>query len=91
MPSKHDVQIDLDVPRTVNDHVLFHTRYGQGYVFGLIGNFHRVGRFSTTCCTLGSARFSISSIASHYDVRVVNTVRAWVPSPPLSCSISTPR
>ncbi|KAF8750500.1 RabGAP TBC [Rhizoctonia solani] len=29
-PSEHDVQIDLDVPRTISGHVLFHTRYGQG-------------------------------------------------------------
>lgn len=31
-PSSYDVQIDLDVPRTINGHVLFKTRYGQGYV-----------------------------------------------------------
>ncbi|CCO33057.1 TBC domain-containing protein C1778,09 [Rhizoctonia solani AG-1 IB] len=31
-PSEHDVQIDLDVPRTISGHVLFHTRYGQGCV-----------------------------------------------------------
>lgn len=29
-PSSYDVQIDLDVPRTINGHVLFKTRYGQG-------------------------------------------------------------
>ncbi|KAG8967968.1 hypothetical protein FRC03_008989 [Tulasnella sp. 419] len=29
-PSTHDVQIDLDVPRTISGHVMFHTRYGQG-------------------------------------------------------------
>ncbi|CAE6501314.1 unnamed protein product [Rhizoctonia solani] len=29
-PSEHDVQIDLDVPRTISGHVFFHTRYGQG-------------------------------------------------------------
>lgn len=32
-PSSFDVQIDLDVPRTVSGHVLFHTRYGLGCVF----------------------------------------------------------
>ena len=31
-PSSFDVQIDLDVPRTVSGHVLFHTRYGLGCV-----------------------------------------------------------
>lgn len=29
-PSSHDVQIDLDVPRTISGHIQFHTRYGQG-------------------------------------------------------------
>ena len=29
-PSTYDVQIDLDVPRTINGHILFRTRYGQG-------------------------------------------------------------
>ena len=29
-PSTHDVQIDLDVPRTISGHILFHTRYGLG-------------------------------------------------------------
>lgn len=32
-PSSYDVQIDLDVPRTINGHVLFKTRYGLGSVF----------------------------------------------------------
>ncbi|GAA6023083.1 hypothetical protein JCM11491_002327 [Sporobolomyces phaffii] len=30
LPCAQDVQIDLDVPRTISGHVLFHTRYGQG-------------------------------------------------------------
>ncbi|KAL6303997.1 rab-GTPase-TBC domain-containing protein, partial [Sparassis latifolia] len=29
-PSTYDVQIDLDVPRTISGHVMFRTRYGQG-------------------------------------------------------------
>ncbi|KAG2136483.1 rab-GTPase-TBC domain-containing protein [Suillus bovinus] len=29
-PSSYDVQIDLDVPRTISGHVMFHTRYGLG-------------------------------------------------------------
>jgi hypothetical protein len=28
--SSYDVQIDLDVPRTISGHILFHTRYGHG-------------------------------------------------------------
>jgi hypothetical protein len=30
VPSTQDIQIDLDVPRTISGHVLFHTRYGRG-------------------------------------------------------------
>ncbi|KAF8323733.1 RabGAP/TBC [Clavulina sp. PMI_390] len=44
-PSKQDVQIDLDVPRTINDHVLFHTRYGQGQR----ALFHTLHCFSLRC------------------------------------------
>ena len=29
-PSNYDIQIDLDVPRTISGHVLFRTRYGLG-------------------------------------------------------------
>lgn len=31
-PSSYDVQIDLDVPRTISGHVMFRTRYGLGCV-----------------------------------------------------------
>lgn len=30
-PSTYDIQIDLDVPRTISGHVMFRTRYGKGY------------------------------------------------------------
>jgi USP6 N-terminal-like protein len=30
VPSEYDIQIDLDVPRTISGHVLFRTRYGLG-------------------------------------------------------------
>lgn len=29
-PSSYDVQIDLDVPRTISGHIMFRTRYGAG-------------------------------------------------------------
>jgi hypothetical protein len=29
-PSQYDVQIDLDVPRTISGHIMFRTRYGAG-------------------------------------------------------------
>lgn len=31
-PSTYDIQIDLDVPRTISGHIMFKTRYGQGWV-----------------------------------------------------------
>jgi hypothetical protein len=34
--SKYDVQIDLDVPRTISGHIMFKTRYGSGWVFILL-------------------------------------------------------
>jgi hypothetical protein len=43
--SPHDVQIDLDVPRTISGHVLFHTRYGQGQR----SLFHVLHAFSLHC------------------------------------------
>lgn len=36
VPSDQDVQIDLDVPRTINGHVFFHTRYGRGLVLNFL-------------------------------------------------------
>ncbi|CAG8748898.1 11459_t:CDS:2, partial [Acaulospora colombiana] len=30
LPSTFDIQIDLDVPRTISGHVMFKTRYGMG-------------------------------------------------------------
>lgn len=29
-PSTYDIQIDLDVPRTITGHIMFRTRYGHG-------------------------------------------------------------
>ncbi|PWN93484.1 hypothetical protein FA10DRAFT_264128 [Acaromyces ingoldii] len=48
-PSTHDVQIDLDVPRTISGHYLFHTRYGQGQR----SLFHVLHAFSLLCPQCG--------------------------------------
>ncbi|KAI9445404.1 rab-GTPase-TBC domain-containing protein [Lactarius indigo] len=37
--SPYDIQIDLDVPRTINGHVLFRTRYGQRSLFHVLHSF----------------------------------------------------
>ncbi|KZT73319.1 RabGAP/TBC [Daedalea quercina L-15889] len=48
-PSTYDVQIDLDVPRTISGHVMFRTRYGQGQR----SLFHVLHSFSLRCETCG--------------------------------------
>jgi hypothetical protein len=30
LPSTHERQIDLDIPRTLHSHIMFRTRYGPG-------------------------------------------------------------
>lgn len=48
-PSSNDVQIDLDVPRTISGHALFKTRFGHGQR----ALFHVLHAFSQTCGTCG--------------------------------------
>ncbi|KAJ8094675.1 hypothetical protein PM082_010681 [Marasmius tenuissimus] len=48
-PSSYDIQIDLDVPRTISGHVLFRTRYGVGQR----SLFHVLHCFSLRCSTCG--------------------------------------
>ncbi|KAF9258894.1 RabGAP/TBC [Marasmius fiardii PR-910] len=48
-PSTYDIQIDLDVPRTISGHVLFRTRYGAGQR----SLFHVLHCFSLRCPTCG--------------------------------------
>ena len=45
IPSPHDVQIDLDVPRTISGHILLPTRYGLGQR----NLFHVLHAFSLHC------------------------------------------
>jgi len=47
--SSYDIQIDLDVPRTINGHVLFRTRYGLGQR----SLFHVLHSFSLRCSQCG--------------------------------------
>ncbi|KAI6048055.1 RabGAP/TBC [Pisolithus marmoratus] len=48
-PSSYDIQIDLDVPRTINGHILFRTRYGLGQR----SLFHVLHSFSLRCSQCG--------------------------------------
>ncbi|MBW0497687.1 hypothetical protein O181_037402 [Austropuccinia psidii MF-1] len=47
-PSDYDIQIDLDVPRTINGHIFFHTRYGKGQR-ALFQVLHAFGLYCKTC------------------------------------------
>jgi len=66
-PSTYDIQIDLDVPRTISGHIMFRTRYGAGLVFlcwffrlyltfhlcSQRSLFHVLHAFSLKCSTCG--------------------------------------
>ncbi|ORY87450.1 rab-GTPase-TBC domain-domain-containing protein [Leucosporidium creatinivorum] len=59
-PSSQDVQIDLDVPRTISGHVLFHTRYGQGQR----ALFHVLHAFGLHCDDIGGYCQGMGPIAA---------------------------
>ncbi|KJA28455.1 hypothetical protein HYPSUDRAFT_155709 [Hypholoma sublateritium FD-334 SS-4] len=48
-PSSFDIQIDLDVPRTISGHIMFRTRYGAGQR----SLFHVLHAFSLRCTACG--------------------------------------
>ncbi|KAF8167569.1 rab-GTPase-TBC domain-containing protein [Crassisporium funariophilum] len=48
-PSTYDIQIDLDVPRTISGHIMFRTRYGAGQR----SLFHVLHSFSLRCPSCG--------------------------------------
>ncbi|GLB43592.1 putative protein with domain in Tre-2, BUB2p, and Cdc16p [Lyophyllum shimeji] len=48
-PSTYDIQIDLDVPRTISGHIMFRTRYGAGQR----SLFHVLHCFSLRCAKCG--------------------------------------
>jgi hypothetical protein len=58
-PSENDVQIDLDVPRTISGHALFRTRFGHGQR----ALFHVLHAFSQACETCGYCQ-GMGSIAA---------------------------
>lgn len=70
-PSTYDVQIDLDVPRTISGHFMFRTRYGQGCVSS-------TGVFALTKHIIVNDRYSVFCTHSRFDVQIVATVRGWV-------------
>lgn len=73
-PSSYDIQIDLDVPRTISGHIMFRTRYGLGYVSVLTLILPRLIPLIS-----GNVLCSTSYTPSRYDATNVATCRAWVP------------
>ncbi|TNY19413.1 rab-GTPase-TBC domain-containing protein [Rhodotorula diobovata] len=59
-PYVQDVQIDLDVPRTISGHVMFHTRYGQGQR----ALFHVLHAFGLRCEEIGGYCQGMGSLAA---------------------------
>lgn len=74
-PSSYDIQIDLDVPRTINGHIMFRTRYGAGYV--------SLSLFLLKKCLyerdvfIANDHYFTFSTASHCDVISVAMSRVW--------------
>ena len=70
-PSTYDIQIDLDVPRTISGHVMFRTRYGKGYatIYLPIRPLPNL--------TPANDRYSMCCTRSHYNVMIVDIVKAW--------------
>ncbi|KAI5479155.1 GTPase activating protein [Pseudohyphozyma bogoriensis] len=58
--SSQDIQIDLDVPRTISGHVLFHTRYGHGQR----ALFHVLHAFGLHCSDIGGYCQGMGPIAA---------------------------
>jgi hypothetical protein len=83
-PSSYDIQIDLDVPRTISGHIMFRTRYGLGCVSvpALIPALSEL-------LPSGNVPFSTSCTRSHYDAHNVATCRAWALSPQPSYATSS--
>ncbi|KAI5829295.1 RabGAP/TBC [Schizophyllum commune Tattone D] len=80
-PSTYDIQIDLDVPRTIGGHVMFKTRYG----FGQRALFHVLHSFSLYCDTCGYVQ-GMGPIAStlllHLPPSTVYTLLCFMHSSP---------
>lgn len=70
-PSEFDIQIDLDVPRTIGGHVMFRTRYGLGYV--------NAEFCAVTKSDVGRDRYFMFYIAFHSIAVNAVTAREWVP------------
>jgi hypothetical protein len=74
-PSSYDIQIDLDVPRTISGHVMFHTRYGAGYVREQ--SFSVNGNSSLFFFYLANEHSSTSSTPFHSVVQIAATCKVW--------------
>jgi len=82
-PSESDVQIDLDVPRTISGHALFRTRFGHGQR----ALFHVLHAFSQACATCGYCQ-GMGSIAATLLCYYEPEVGSCQPTTKLRCSFT---
>lgn len=68
-PSEQDVQIDLDVPRTINGHIFFHTRYGRGQR-ALFQVLHAFGMYCQTCGYCQGMGPIAATLLSYFDAEM---------------------
>ena len=72
-PSTYDIQIDLDVPRTISGHVMFRTRYGKGCAT-TCSHIRRLpdpvldNEHCSACCTRSLCSAAIVGIAKAWDL-----------------------
>ncbi|POW06598.1 hypothetical protein PSTT_08868, partial [Puccinia striiformis] len=72
-PSEQDVQIDLDVPRTINGHIFFHTRYGKGQR-ALFQVLHAFGMYCQTCGYCQGMGPIAATLLSYFSARMPSFV-----------------
>ncbi|CAH7669700.1 rab-GTPase-TBC domain-domain-containing protein [Phakopsora pachyrhizi] len=68
-PSEQDVQIDLDVPRTINGHIFFHTRYGRGQR-ALFQVLHTFAMYCSSCGYCQGMGPIAATLLSYFDAEM---------------------
>lgn len=78
MPSADDVQIDLDVPRTISDHIMFRRRYegGQRLLFRVL---HCLGLYFPEVGYVQGMASLAATLLCYYDEETtfIMLVRLW--------------
>lgn len=69
IPNEYDVQIDSDVPRTVDGHIFFHTRYGRGQR-ALFQVLHAFASYCETCGYCREMGPIAATLLNYFDVEM---------------------